>query len=547
MSEETSAWLAIAVYLIAVLALGYSGLSRSRTLPGYLLADRQLRGGQAGLSAGAADASWWLVLTLPAAAYATGVQAAWIPVGLVLGAWFAWTFVAPRLRSYSRVAGESITVPTFLARRTRDTSGLLRIVTAVLILLLLAFYLAAGLRIGGAFFAATYGTGDLLGLVVVAAVTTAAVLFGGLRGVANLHVLLAVGLTVALVGVGLRGVDELGGWDATVDLARAAGLESTSLLAGGLGAGGLTALAWAVAYLGQPQVLVRMMALRTPRAARAARRVLLPWLVVTLGGAMLVGLATLAYFEQSWRPLNRPEDGLPRLADLLFSPLVGGLLVTAVLAAIMSTVASQLLLCSSALVEDLYRLIVRSPAPRRRHAALARLAVLLVAAGSGWLAYRPQATTIDLVTLAWVGFGITFGPLVLLALFWSRLTSRGALAGLASGVVMLLFWALHDMDQAVRELLPAFAVTVAVAVLVSRRTRAPGVEVAAEFAEMTSRLPRAGLVTRAGVRLVALLSSALGAIAVEAFPAPSPEAEAPAGRTGAREATDGGDRRHARV
>ncbi len=522
MSDETSVWMAIALYLIAVLALGYSGLSHSRTLGGYLLDERRLRGSQAGLSAGAADASWWLVLTLPAAAYATGLPVVWIPVGLLLGAWFAWTWLAPRLRGYAPVAGAAITVPTFLARRTHDASHLVRIVAAVLILALLTPYLAAGLRIGGVFFAATFHSTDLVGLLAVATVTTVAVLFGGFRGAANLHVLLALLVAVSLLAVGLRTTAGLGGWGATTDLVTMAAPEAMSLAAGGLGAGLLTALAWALGYLGQPQLLVRMMALRSPRAARAGRRTVLVWLVVVLAGAILVGLSALAYFTYSWRTLARPEDALPRLAELHFSPFLGGLLSTAVLAAIMSTVASQLLLCAAALVEDLGRLVARSREPRRRHVALARLAVLVVAAVATWLAHTGQPGTLDLVTFAWAGFGVVFGPAVLLTLFWRSTTSWGVLAGLVSGAVVLVLWARHGLDPALHELVPAFAATLVVATLVSRLTPRPG-PAATEFAEMTRRLPGRGVLTRAGVRAAARTATGLAALAAAAFPAPSAE------------------------
>ncbi|WP_147917582.1 sodium/proline symporter [Ruania zhangjianzhongii] len=521
MSDETSLWMAIALFLIGMLALGYSGHEQSRTLGGYLLADRRLRGSQAGLSAGASDASWWLILLLPAAAYSTGMHAAWIPIGLILGAWFAWTVVAPRLRSYAPIAGDAITVPTFFDRRTHDSSHLLRIASALLILVFFTFYLAAGMRIGGSFFASAFGTSELVGLVVVGAVTTVYVLFGGMRGVANAHVVQALLMAGGLVLVAVTAVRELGGWDATRAVVESVAPESTSLLAGGVGAGLFTALAWGLGYLGQPQALVRMMALRSPRAARSARRVLIGWLVISLGAAIVVGLATLAYFEQSWRPLNRPEDAYPRLAELLFSPFVGGLLLTVVLAAVMSTAASQLLLCSSALVEDLYRLIVRTEQPRRRHAGLARLAVLVVAAVAAMLAYSGRTGAVDLFAFAWAGFGATFAPLVLLSLFWRRLTSWGALAGLASGAVVVFVWTQAGLDDTLHELLPAFAMNLLVAVLVSRLTAAPSAAVTAEYEEMTDRLPAPGLLRRGGVRLVALIGAGLAA----AVPAPAVESD----------------------
>lgn len=521
MSDETSLWMAIALFLIAMLALGYSGNHQSRTLPGYLLAERRLRGSQAGLSAGASDASWWLVLLLPAAAYSTGMHAAWIPIGIVGGAWFTWTFVAPRLRSYSRVAGEAITVPTFLSRRTHEASHLLRIASALLILVFFTFYLAAGMRIGGLFFAAAFGTSELVGLAVVGGITTAYVLFGGFRGVANAHVVQALLIAGGLVLVAVTAVRELGGWDATRSAVESVAPESMSLLAGGVGAGLFTALAWGLGYLGQPQALVRMMALRSPRAARSARRVLIGWLVVSLGAAIVVGLATLAYFAQSWRPLNSPEDAYPRLAELLFSPFVGGLLFAVVLAAIMGTAASQLVLCSSALVEDLYRLLVRSEQPRRRHAALARLAVLAVAAVAVLMAYRGQTGAVDLFAFAWAGFGATFAPLVLLSLFWRRLTSWGALAGLVSGAVVVFAWTQAGLDDTLHELIPAFAMNLLIAALVSQLTAAPSAEVAAEYDEMTRRLPARSLLHRVLVRLVAIIGAGLAA----AVPAPAVESE----------------------
>ncbi|TFD88554.1 sodium/proline symporter PutP [Cryobacterium lactosi] len=482
MSDQTFQLIAIVLYFIGMLAIGYFAFRQTKDLDDYMLAGRGLKPGTAALSAGASDMSGWLLLGLPGAIYVSGLVEAWIAIGLTIGAWLNWKFVAPRLRSYTAVSNNSITIPSFFENRLKDSSRLLRVVSGVIILVFFTFYVSSGMVAGGVFFENSFGSTFLAGMLIVAGVTLLYTLFGGFLGATLTDVAQGLLMLAALVVVPLVALNETGGLGATIDSIREVNPDLLSFTAGGSVLGVISAAAWGLGYVGQPHILVRFMALRSPKDAKAGRRIGIGWMILTALGAVATALIGIAYFQQNPDlTLNNPETVFLLLSQILFHPFLAGLVLAAVLAAIMSTISSQLIVCSSALVEDLYKIVGKKDASPKQMVMLGRLGVLLVALVAGVIALNRDATILELVGFAWAGFGAAFGPVVLLSLYWKKLSTWGALAGMVTGAVVVFIWGNSPLSATMYEIVPGFAASLLVAVVVSFATYKPSVEIDTEF------------------------------------------------------------------
>ncbi|WP_252975428.1 sodium/proline symporter PutP [Janibacter melonis] len=497
MSETTYQLIAIAIYFAAMLSIGYYAYTRTRNIDGYMLAERGLRPSVAALSANASDMSGWLLMGLPGAIYTSGLIEAWIAIGLTVGAYLNWTFVAPRLRAYTEIAGDSITIPSFFERRTRDTTRLLRVVAALVILVFFTFYVSSGMVAAGKFFESSFGWSYLSGMVLVAVITLAYTLFGGFLGATLTDVAQGLLMFAALVAVPVVALVKLGDLGDLVAQAESVNPDAFNLFTGIDGGaiawavGIISTAAWGLGYFGQPHIIVRFMALRTPAEAKIGRRVGTTWMIITALGAVGTALIGIAYFAgDPAKPIEDPETVFLLLSQIFFHPLVAGLVLAAVLAAIMSTMSSQLVVCSSALVEDLVNLTGRKASPERL-LAYGRLGVLAVALVAFVLALDSDSAILELVAFAWAGFGAAFGPIVLLSLYWRRLTAMGALAGMITGAVVVFVWGNIDaLSDEMYEIVPGFLAALLVAVVVSRLTATdqPGVD--EEFDQMMVELDR---------------------------------------------------------
>jgi sodium/proline symporter len=485
MSDQTWTTIAIVAYLALMLAIGYVAFRRTKDLDDYMLGGRRLRPGVAALSAGASDMSGWLLMGLPGAVYVAGLVEAWIAVGLTIGAWLNWKFVAPRLRAYTEVSNNSITIPSFFENRLRDTSRLLRVAAGVIVLVFFTFYVSSGMVAGGTFFESSFGMIYTTGLLVVGGVTLAYTLFGGFLGATWTDVAQGILMLLALIVVPIVAVVEMGGWDVVREgiLASdtAAAADRLSFVAGASVTGVVSALAWGLGYFGQPHIIVRFMAMRSPADATVGRRIGISWMVLTGAGAVLTGLIGVAYVNVNGLTLENPETVFLFLAQALFHPLVAGLVLAAVLAAIMSTISSQLIVSSSALVEDLAKMLTGKEMSAKVQVMLGRAGVLAVALVAGLIALDRTTTILDLVGFAWAGFGAAFGPIVLLSLYWRRLNRWGALSGMVGGAVVAFAWGQSSLADSLYEIVPGFAVGLVAAVVVSLVTPRPGDEIDAEF------------------------------------------------------------------
>ncbi|MTD31513.1 sodium/proline symporter PutP [Planomicrobium sp. YIM 101495] len=497
MSDLTYQSIALAIYFIAMLGIGWYAYRKTANLSDYMLGGRGLGPSVAALSAGASDMSGWLLMGLPGAIYVSGLGEAWLAIGLTIGAYLNWYFIAPRLRIYSFVTKDSITIPSFLENRLRDSSRLLRIVSGIIILIFFTFYVSSGMVAGGVFFESSFNLSYELGLVIVAVVVIAYTLIGGFLAVSYTDLVQGIMMLLALLAIPIAGIFVTGGLDGTVDSIQSIDPALLSFTAGTTGLGIISALAWGLGYAGQPHIVVRFMAIKSLKEVASARRIGIGWMILSLLGAGATALIGIAYFQQNpGMELTDPEAIFIVLGQILFHPFIAGIVLAAVLAAIMSTVSSQLLVSSSALVEDLFKIIVKKEVSDKVIVNLGRLGVLLVAIFAGIVAWDRNDTILDLVSYAWAGFGASFGPVIILALFWRRLTSWGALSGMVVGAVTVIVWkllgttpenveptAVNEFFSSIYEIIPGFALSLFITWLVSMFTYRSNPEIEKEYDE----------------------------------------------------------------
>ena len=499
---ETGAIISLALYFIVMLAIGLYGYKTSTDdVSGYMLGGRKLGPGVTALSAGASDMSGWMLLGVPGAMYLSGVSSAWIAVGLLIGAYLNYLIVAPRLRVYTEVANDAITIPDYFEKRFADKTRLLRVVSSVVIVIFFTLYTSSGVVGGGKLFESSFGLSYELGLYVTAGVVVAYTLFGGFTAVSITDFVQGCIMFVALVLVPVVAIDHLGGLSsvfAQVNAVNPNFIEpfidaNTGQALSVLGI--ISLLSWGFGYFGQPHISVRFMAIRSVKDIKAARRIGMSWMLITIIGAVMTGLVGIAYVANTKMTLADPETIFIVFSQFLFHPLISGFLLAAILAAIMSTISSQLLVTSSSLTEDFYKAFVKRDASQRELVLVGRLSVLVVALVAIALAYDRDSSILTLVSNAWAGFGAAFGPLVVLSLYWQRMTFAGALSGIISGAATVLFWiyapVLADgaaLSSVLYEIVPGVIVSTLSIIVVSKLSQQPEPEVKQLFSQMLVKL-----------------------------------------------------------
>lgn len=474
------------VYLAFMLAIGSHFYKRNESLSDYLIGDRQLNKWVTAMSAQASDMSGWLLLGLPGYAYLQGMEACWIAFGLVAGTYLNWRFVALRLRRYTELAGNSITLPDYFSNRFHDPRRLLRVISAVFILIFFLIYTASGFVAGAKLFESVFGlpyhSALIIGVVVIIAYTA----LGGFMAVSWTDFFQGIIMFFAIIAVPFLAIHVAGGFSASATALRHVTPSYLDLYTNGAGEslGGIaiiSLLAWGLGYFGQPHILTRFMAIREPAEIKPARQIAMTWVVVSLVCSVLVGLLGRICLPEMLGDTESETIFMILIAKLTH-PLVGGILLAAVLAAIMSTADSQLLVTSSALTEDLYRVIIRPQASDRELVWVSRGTVIVVATVACIIALKPGSSVLDLVSYAWAGFGAAFGPLVLLSLYWKRMTYNGAMAGMIGGGLTVLIWKqLSGGVFDLYEMVPGFIVSVVLIVLFSLLDKAPDSDVRDQF------------------------------------------------------------------
>lgn len=477
MNSETA--VSLGAYFVLMIGIGlYAWRKSTSNVSEFMLGGRNLPPAVAALSAGASDMSGWMLMGLPGAVYLAGFSAVWIAVGLSIGAWANYRLVAPRLRAYTEIADDAVTIPDYLEKRFEDRSRSLRGIASLVIIVFFTLYTSAGLVAGGKLFEASFGYDYRFGLVLTASVVLLYTLFGGFLAVSLTDFVQGCIMFLALVLVPIVAIAAVGGWSGTQAATTAIDPDYFDWFAGVGTLGILSSLAWGLGYFGQPHIIVRFMAVRSVKDMPTTRRIGMSWMIVTVIGAVLCGVGGLAYVTQNGLILADPEAIFIVLSQTLFHPYIAGFLLAAILAAIMSTISSQLLVSSSSLTEDFYKTFFRKSASQSELVLVGRVATLAVAIVAVFLALDRSSSILSLVGNAWAGFGAAFGPVILLSLHWRRMTREGALAGIVGGATTVLVWLYAPFTisgqvptDVIYEIIPGFIVSTIAAVAVSRLGR----------------------------------------------------------------------------
>lgn len=460
------------VYLAGMLAIGIYGFRKTSNIADYFLGGRKLGPGVAALSAGASDMSGWLLLGLPGAIYAFGLAEAWIAVGLSIGAYLNWQFVAKRLRTYTEVSNDSITIPDFFENRFKDNTHILRTVSALVILFFFTIYTASGMTAGAKLFSSSFDLTYTQGLWIGAIVIIAYTFLGGFIAVSWTDFIQGILMLLALIILPVVAISEIGGWQETLNIVGQASEGHLQMVAGVSAMVIISNLAWGLGYFGQPHIIVRFMGIRSHKEVPKARFIGMTWMILGLYGAIFVGFIGFALAQTGALTLGDGEEVFILMSQVLTHPVVAGVLLAAILSAIMSTVDSQLLVSSSALAEDFYKGIFRKNASNKELLFVSRLSILVIAVIALIIGSNPENTVLGLVSYAWAGFGASFGPLILLSLFWKRITAIGAMAGMIAGAVTVVIWG--NMSGGIfdlYEIVPGFLLNLILAVVVSLFTK----------------------------------------------------------------------------
>ncbi|WHH61761.1 sodium/proline symporter PutP [Petroclostridium sp. X23] len=487
MSQETGIILSFILYLGLMLFVGWFFYKRTQNLSDYILGGRQLNKWVTSLSAQASDMSGWLLLGLPGLAYLTGMgEAFWVACGLALGTYLNWKFVAKRLRQYTQISGNSLTLPDYFENRFRDHSKILRIVSAVFILIFFLIYTAAQFAAGAKLFNTVFGVPYLMGLAIGALVIISYTFMGGFMAVCWTDFFQGMLMFFAILIVPIAAVFALGGTGVTLDKIAAVDPAFLNIMAS---TGGkmltvmtiVSSLAWGLGYFGMPHILVRFMAIRSSDEIKPARTIAMVWVLISLAAALFVGVVGRVYLTQTLEGAAS-ETVFMVMVNQLFPTLIAGILLAAILAATMSTADSQLLVTSSAISQDFYKALFRKNAGDKELVLVGRLTVVGVSVLAFILAINPDSSVFKLVSYAWAGFGAAFGPTILLSLFWKRMTKSGALAGIVTGGITVLIWQqLKGGIFDLYEIVPGFILSVIAIVIVSLLDKQPSKEIQDEF------------------------------------------------------------------
>ncbi|MBC8545824.1 sodium/proline symporter PutP [Clostridiaceae bacterium NSJ-31] len=480
---------AFVLYMALMLGIGVYFFSKSKNISDYFLGGRQLGSWVTALSAQASDMSGWLLMGLPAAAYMSGISAGWIAIGLGVGTYLNWKIVASRLRRYTEVSGDSITIPEYLQNRFQSKSTVVRSICAVIIFVFFLIYTASAFNAGATLFEHLFGWDYTMALTVGAVIIIAYTFLGGFFAVCWTDFIQGMMMFVAIVVVPIVAMVQTPGFSVAL-LEDLGGQGFLSMVRGPEGSVPMTtiisSLAWGLGYFGMPHILTRFMAIKSSDLIKKSRIIAMVWVAISLTAAVAVGVFGHAYLSSigvAYESSKAAEVVFMDLVTRLTPGFIAGVLLSAIMAAVMSTADSQLLVTASAVSNDFYKALFRKNASDKELMWVSRGAVIAIAVVAYIIALDPNNSVMGLVSYAWAGFGAAFGPVILLSLFWKRMTLTGAVAGMVSGGVTVLIWESLKLEAAtgLYSLVPGFAIALALVIVVSLLTKAPSEEVVSQF------------------------------------------------------------------
>ncbi|HLU60936.1 MAG TPA: sodium/proline symporter PutP [Gammaproteobacteria bacterium] len=463
-----------AVYLGVILLLAWIAYRRTRNLSDFILGGRSLNSWFTAMAAQASDMSGWLLMGLPGFAYLAGMEAGWMVAGLLAGTYFNWKVVARRLREATEKLGDALTMPDYLERRFADDTRVLRLIAGAFVLFFFTLYTSSGFVAGAKLFESLFGVPYGWALILGGLSIVLYTFFGGFLAISWADFLQGTLMFFALILVAAAGWHAIGGGDGLHASLNALNAELLDPFTAGSGEalgwiGIASLLAWGLGYPGQPHILTRFMAIRDPAELKTSRRIAMAWQASVLAAAMVVGLTAVGVLEVPLQGADA-EKAFILMAAQFFPAVIAGVCLSAILAAIMSTASAQLLVASSAFAEDFYKGLARRDAGQKELLWVGRAAVLGISLLGLWMARNPDSKVLDLVAWAWAGFGATFGPAVILSLYWPRMTRNAALAGMLVGGITAVAWPLARGSAPIfdlYELLPGFVLSMLAIVVVT--------------------------------------------------------------------------------
>lgn len=489
------------LYLGFMLSIGLYFYKKNDSLSDYILGGRGLNSWVASMSASASDMSGWLLMGLPGYAYVAGFEASWIAIGLAVGTYLNWKFVAKRLRVYTEISGDSITLSDYFENRFRDNTKILRMLSALFILIFFLVYTASGFVAGAKLFNTVFGLEYIWALIVGVIVIIGYTYLGGFMAVSWTDFFQGVLMFIAIIGVPVVALIKLGGYGEIASSVKDINPELLNAMTSKDGSSMtviaiISLAAWGLGYFGQPHILARFMAIKSSKEVKQARIIATTWSVLSLAGAVVVGLFALVYLSNSLEGAGT-ETVFMLMVDSLFHPLIGGIFLAAILAAVMSTADSQLLVTSSAFTKDFYQVVLKKDASDKHLVMISRLAVVAIAIIAFTIATNPESSVLGLVSYAWAGLGASFGPVVLISIYWKRMTRNAAIAGMLTGGLTVIIWkklsgGLFGLFD-VYEILPAFIFASIVIFVVSLIDKAPENEIIEEYDKVETELKNSQL------------------------------------------------------
>lgn len=489
---------AIAIYFGILIVIGRYYYNKNANMSEYLLDNRKLSPLVTALSAGASDMSGWMLLGMPGAIYATGICSIWIAIGLTIGAWANYKFLAKRLRVYTEVASDSITIPDFLENRFKDRTKTLRIISGLLILVFFTVYVSSGMIAGGKTFNSFFGLDFAAGAILTLAIVVFYTFFGGFKAVCITDALQGTLMFLVLILIPIVSYLALDIPSDSSFFNEVAKFDNNHLdifyNQSFLGILGL--LAWGFGYFGQPHIIVRFMAIRSSAELESARKIGISWMALGLLGAVLSGLIGFVYFNQTGAPLKDAETVFLDLGKILFHPFIVGIIISAVLAAIMSTISGQLLVSASSVTNDFIFAFYKKEVSPKTQTLISRFAVVVVAIVATILAFLSNDTVLNVVGNAWAGFGASFGPVLLFSLYSKKMSALSALVGMLVGGISVIAWIGFGLSSVVYELLPGFVFSSLAIFLVNKYNvvldkmadEPKSAEISAEFEKMKGKI-----------------------------------------------------------
>lgn len=476
------------LYLVMMLTIGLIAYKKTSNTEDYFLGGRKLGSWVVSLSAQASDMSGWMLMGLPGAAYIAGLEAGWIALGLTIGTYFNWKLVAKRIRNYTEVCN-AITIPQFLGNRYRDEQNILRIVSSLFILIFFLVYTASAFVSGGKLFSTVFGIDYTLALLICAVVVVSYTYAGGFFAVCWTDLIQGILMFIAIVIVPCAAVVSMGGIGATIARIESINinmldpfvtLDGTHITMITV----ISSLAWGLGYFGQPHILVRFMGIDNAKSIKKSRLIAMVWVIFSLTAATMVGLLGRVFLTQDLSK-SSGETVYILMVMKIFPLIIAGIFLAAILAAVMSTADSQLLVTASAITEDFYKAKLRKNASDKELMIVSRLTVLVVSIIAVLIALNPNNTVLGLVENAWAGFGATFGPIMIFSLFWKRTTKKGAIAGLVTGGVTAIVWRnlgnIYGGIFSLYEIVPGFILSAIAIYIVSKLDKEPSKEIQDEF------------------------------------------------------------------